>query len=84
MATTLGDAKYGMSFDIGDGSGNSKAKSISVINYNGTDAGGGSTALGADANTLNLLAKDIIDSVTGGTYTDGNVRLTATWPIEVE
>ena len=66
---TLGDAKYGLSIKYKPNASEDtfRTKTINYINVNGTGAGGGSTALGLDGNTLYDLGTLINTSLIGGT-----------------
>lgn len=64
---TFGNSAYNLNIESVDGNGNRRSKSISGINYNATDAGGGSSALGADVDTLYELGNDLLSGLMYGT-----------------
>lgn len=68
MAVELTNRKYSMSIVTSDDDNKKTTKTISAINFNATGAGGGSSALGADADTILELGTIINESLIGGTY----------------
>lgn len=80
MAVEKLDAKYDLkySFNHNDESSN---RTLSVINYNGTGSGGGSSALGLDDEATYELARFVAGSLVGGSFS-GGATLVANNPIE--
>ena len=64
---TFGGSAYGLTIESTDGSGNKRSRTISGINYNATGAGGGSSALGADVDTLYEFGTDLLNGPMYGT-----------------
>ena len=77
----IGDPAYslqlGWSYD-----NKAVTRTISGINYDATEAGVGSSALGADATALRELAQSLVGGIVGGSMNDP--KLTAARPIYPE
>lgn len=58
------------------------SRTISGINYDATETGDGTTALGADATALRELATSLVGGIVGGSFNDP--KLTAARPIYSE
>lgn len=76
----FGNSAYSLTISSIDSSNDKSTKTISGINYNATGAGGGSTALGADVDTLNEFSRDILQNVMTGT--DYEISFTEKKPID--
>ena len=70
MAIEKGNAKYDLKYRFSHNDENS-TRTVSVINYNNTGAGGGSSALGLDDEALYGLAEFVSESLVGGNFTGG-------------
>lgn len=80
MAVEKQDAKYDLKYSFNHND-ESSTRTLSVINYNGTGSGGGSSALGLDDEAAYELAAFVASSLVGGGFGRG-VTLVANNPLE--
>lgn len=67
MAVEKQDAKYDLKYGLTHDEEKS-TRTLSVINYNGTGSGGGSSALGLDDEAAYGLAEFVARSLVGGSF----------------